>query len=194
MSRNGDRDGRENERERALVSCDARGGGYPKQGRRRRLWTPAFAGVTKSESGGLGELALLEDERVIEPVRQRLDVSRFDRCAAPDAQAGRRVPISADVKRDLFLFKQGRQPLANTAWASAVRAATEGSTTLRQTLVFERVSGALARKSIQSCARPSLRSPWRWRRRGRKAPSIRRATSPSSAHRDSPRRTALRGC
>ena len=39
-------------------------------------------------------------------------------------------------------------PLANRAWASAVRAVTEGSTTLRQTLVLERVSGARARKSI----------------------------------------------
>jgi hypothetical protein len=39
--------------------------------------------------------------------------------------------------------------LAKAACASAESAAIAGSTTLRQTLVFERVSGALARKSIQ---------------------------------------------
>ena len=56
-------------------------------------------------SSRLGELALLEDERVIEPVRQRLDVGRFDRRAAPDAQARGRVAIGANVERDLFLLE-----------------------------------------------------------------------------------------
>src|SRR5580704_8835605 len=110
LVRNGGHDSRESDRESRLsVSC--RESGHPAQGRRRRLWTPAFAGVTKSESGSLGEFALLEHERVIEPVRQRLDIGRFDRRAAPDAQASRRVAISADVKRDLFFLKQGRQTL-----------------------------------------------------------------------------------
>src|SRR5580704_16785391 len=151
LVRNGGHDSRESDRESRLsVSC--RESGHPAQGQRRRLWTPAFAGVTKSESGSLGELALLEHERVIEPVRQRLDIGRFDRRAAPDAQASRRVAISAGVKRDLFFLKHGRQTLGECGLASAVRAATAGSTTLRQTLVFERVSVARARKSIQ-CVR-----------------------------------------
>ena len=111
---------------------------------------PRFRGGDKARSGRLGELALLDDEGVVEPVRQRLDVGRFDRRAAPDAQASRRVAIGADVERDLFLLERSSpDPLANAAWASAGRAATAGSTTLRQTLVFERVSGARARKSIQ---------------------------------------------
>src|SRR5580658_720715 len=90
---------------KAACLCHARESGHPAQGRRRRLWTPALAGVTKSESGGLGELALLENERVIEPVRQRLDIGRFDRRAAPNAQASRCIAIGADVKRDLFLLE-----------------------------------------------------------------------------------------
>src|SRR3984957_17133680 len=74
-------------------------------------WTPAFAGITKPRSRRFGELALFDNESVIEPVRQRLDIGRFDRRATPDAQASRRVTISADVKRDLFFLKQGRQTL-----------------------------------------------------------------------------------
>src|SRR6202453_4510322 len=80
-----------------------------------RLWTPAFAGVTKSESGGLGELALLEDERMVEPVGQRLDIGRFARRAAPDAQAGRRVAVSADIQRNPFLLKEAREPLGESS-------------------------------------------------------------------------------
>src|ERR1700760_4806245 len=66
---------------------------------------PAFAGVTESQSGCLGELALLDDEGVVEPAGERFDVGRLDRRATPDPQACRRVAISADVERDLFLLK-----------------------------------------------------------------------------------------
>jgi len=40
--------------------------------------------------------------------------------------------------------------LAKSAWASAGRAATRGSTTLRQTEVLERVAGSTGRKSTQA--------------------------------------------
>jgi hypothetical protein len=42
---------------------------------------------------------------------QRLDISRLDRRAAPDAQARRGIAIGADVVGDAFLFElRGNQP------------------------------------------------------------------------------------
>ena len=78
---------------------------------RKAVLDPRFRGGDRARSGRLGELALLEDERVVEPARQRLDIGRFDRRAAPDAQASRRVAIGADVERDLFLLEHARQSL-----------------------------------------------------------------------------------
>src|SRR5579871_4310369 len=84
---------------------------HPERSRRRRLWTPLSAGVAKPGSGGLGELHLLNNEGVVEPASQRLEVGRLDRRAAPDAQAWRGVAIGADVEGDLLLLEQTRQRL-----------------------------------------------------------------------------------
>ena len=45
----------------------------------------------------LGELGFFEREGVVEPIGEGGDVGRLDRGAAPDAQAGRRVAVGADV-------------------------------------------------------------------------------------------------
>jgi hypothetical protein len=52
MSWNGDRDGRKTERERALVCVMP----AKEQGRRRRPWAPAFAGVTSRNQAALASL------------------------------------------------------------------------------------------------------------------------------------------
>ena len=48
----------------------------------------------------------------IEPRQQRGDVRRFDRGAGPDADAGRRVAVGAEVVRDAVLLQQSDQPQA----------------------------------------------------------------------------------
>ena len=76
--------------------------------------------------------------------------ARLDRRAAPDAQAGRRVAIGADVEGDLLLFEQARRaPWRRPPARRPAARRPRGSTTFRQTLVFERVAGPRARKSTQ---------------------------------------------
>ena len=84
--------------------------------------------------------------------------------------------------------------LAKPAWASAGSAVTARIDDLQA----DRGVGAGRRVLGQevdpaACARPSRRAPWRWRRRARSAPAGRRSTPPSSARRDSPRRTSIEG-
>src|SRR5271165_5602598 len=62
-----------------------------------------------ADSRGLGKLALELLEGVIEPMRQRFDIACFDGRAAPDAQARRRVSISADIVGDFLVFEQARE-------------------------------------------------------------------------------------
>src|SRR5579871_4552316 len=63
-----------------------------------RRWAPAFAGArVRSGSSRLCELGLLDNEGVVEPLGQRLDVVGFDRRAAPDPQTRWGVAIRADV-------------------------------------------------------------------------------------------------
>ena len=98
-------------------------------------------------SSRLGELGLGFGEGPVEPRRQRFDIVSLDGRAAPDAQARRRIAIGTDVVGDAFLFEQ-RRSLWRTRPAPSAEPATAGSTTFRQTVVFERTPGRAARKSI----------------------------------------------
>src|SRR5262249_3284849 len=64
-----------------------------------------------SASRRLGQRVLGLGEGPVEPERERLDVGGLDGCAAPDAQARRRITISVDIVGDAFLFERGRQAL-----------------------------------------------------------------------------------
>src|SRR5690349_19661783 len=59
--------------------------------------------------------------RPVEPRAERLDVGRFDGRPAPDPQAGRRIPIGADVVRGVFALEQVAHSLLPRAVAFLVR-------------------------------------------------------------------------
>src|SRR5690348_14130565 len=59
----------------------------------------------RAKSGGLGKRFLRLGEGPVEPLRQRLDVARLDRGAAPDAQPRRGVAIGVDVVGDALLLE-----------------------------------------------------------------------------------------
>jgi len=125
-----------------------------------------------------GELGFLLGEGPVEPEGQRFDVGCLDRRAAPDAQAGRSVAIAADVEGDLLLLQRAGERLGERRCPSAGKAATSLSTTLRQTLVLERVAERGRGSRPTASWPPSRRSPWRWRRRARTGPSARRRSWP----------------
>src|SRR6185437_15401956 len=59
----------------------------------------------------LGERGFRLGEGPVEPRRQRLDIRRFDRGAAPDAQARRRIAVMAEVVARVFLLDEGDERL-----------------------------------------------------------------------------------
>ena len=63
------------------------------------------------ESRRLGQRILSLGERPVEPLGESLDVARFDRRAAPDAQARRSVAVVGDVVAGAFLLDRGREVL-----------------------------------------------------------------------------------
>ena len=71
----------------------------------------------------------------VEPGHQRLEVGGFDRGAAPDAQARRRVAIAADVVGHAFRLQQLRP--------SSLARPRPRHRAVRQTEVLERVSARL---------------------------------------------------
>ena len=146
-------------------------------------------------SGRLGELALLQGEGVVEPVRsalrrRRSRPSRRTRCAGPAARRDRRrCRRRPSPSRGSWPAPWRRPPAPRPA---ARRSPDRPPSGRRWCSSASRERARENRPT--ACARPSRRSPWRWRRRARTAPSRRRATSPSAARRYSPRRTASRAC
>src|SRR5271166_3612538 len=96
----------------AMVKASELAASGPRMRERESGRRPALTRVeSKPRSGRFGELALLESKGVVEPEGQRFDVGGFDRRAAPDAQAGRRIAIGADVEGDLLLLERAGERL-----------------------------------------------------------------------------------
>src|SRR5690606_33560724 len=72
-------------------------------------------------SGGLGcEFGRERFEGPVHPWTERFDIGRFDRAAAPDAQARRRRAIGAGVVGDAFLFQKRGELLGELGLSGVV--------------------------------------------------------------------------
>ena len=116
------------------------------------------------------------------------DVRGLDRAAAPDAQPGRRVAVAADVQATPSVSSRFA-----TALAKAAPSEIRGSVNFRQTEVFERVAGSVARLAIQSW-RQKLEPPARWHPRAQSTRSDPPTERAQSAHPGNLRPPASRAC
>ena len=102
-------------------------------------------GLTR-QAAALRSVAFCVCEGPVEPGHQRFEVGGLDGRAAPDAQAGRRVAIGADVVGDAFLVEQRRPcPWRRPPGRRRRARRRPGRRCDRQTEVFERVAGSTAR-------------------------------------------------
>ena len=123
---------------RSRRSDDGRAVSPLSQGRQRRAVTPPWrACPSRARRRNRANASA--------PRRRRPRPSRRTRCAGPAARRDRRRCRRRPSPSRAGPRAPWRTPLA----PSADSAATAGSTIFRQTLVFERVAGSRARKSIQ---------------------------------------------
>ncbi len=68
----------------------------------------------KCVSGSSFQRCLLRCKSPIQPMRQRFQIGSFHRRASPDAQARRRVAISADIIGNAFLVERSDDALGES--------------------------------------------------------------------------------